>query len=103
MTQIEREEFTSYLFLVLGITLDQISTKIGLSNYNLLESNYITARLIDFGLWGYFDFLICTMFIAITYVSYRAFPEEKNKIVFAFPLITGVIRLLAGIMNLRLF
>ena len=103
MFEIEREEFASYLFLLLGITLDQISTKIGLSRYNLLETNYITSKLIDFGLWGYLDFLLCIIFIAVTYVSYRVFPEEKNKIVFAFPLVTGVIRLFAGILNFRLF
>ena len=102
MIQVEREEFASYLFLLLGVTIDQISTKVGISSYNLFEFNLISARLIELGVWGYTDTFICIMFIAITFLSYRLILEEKQKIVFAFPLITGIIRLLVGILNFTL-
>ena len=102
MLNLGRDELTSYLLLLLGVTVDQISTKIGLTREYIYESNTIAAHLIEHGVWGYTDLLICIIFIAITYLAQRVIQEEKQKILFVFPLISGTIRLVTGIINLAL-
>ena len=102
MISLKRVEITSYILLLLGVGLDQVSTRIGLSQYNLIESNFIANRLITLGLWGYVDLALCTAFIIITHLSYRIVLEERNNLIFAFPFISGAIRLLVGLMNVTL-
>ena len=98
-----KTELASYSFLLLGISIDQFSTRLGLSRYNLVESNIFAARLMNFGVWGYYDLLVSLAFIGITYISYRKTLAMKNDLVFVLPVISGTVRLFAGLMNIVLF
>lgn len=103
MEHLENIETWSYITLILGVTLDNFTTKLGISNFNLYESNYITKSLMDLGLWSYFDILLCATFIIFSYKAYRILLQKQNKYMFIFPLISGSIRLLVGVWNISIF
>ena len=100
---LDKLELSSYLLLILGVSTDQLSTRIGLSRYNLYESNVFAARLMDLGLWGYVDLFLCLFIIVMTRNLYNKHLEEKAELLFIFPLISGLIRLVTGLMNFSLF
>jgi hypothetical protein len=100
---LDKLELSSYLLLILGVSTDQLSTRIGLSRYNLYESNVFAARLMDLGLWGYVDLFLCLFIIVMTRNLYKKHLEEKAELLFIFPLISGLIRLVTGLMNFSLF
>jgi len=103
MTRIEKIELGSYLVLVLGLSLDHLTTNLGINNHNLIEANYFTRILMEIGVWGYVDILLCILFIGTTYQSYRIFLEKKHNFMFFFPFISGFFRILIGVWNLSLF
>jgi len=103
MTRIEKIELGSYLVLVLGLSLDHMTTNLGINNHNLYEANYFARILMEIGVWGYVDILLCILFICTTYQSYRIFLEKKHKFMFFFPFISGSFRILIGVWNLSLF
>jgi len=102
MTRIEKMEIGSYLSLALGLMLDHLTTKLGIINHNLYESNYFARTLMEIGIWGYVDILLCILFICVTYQSYRILLEKKHSFMFFFPFISGFIRILIGVRNLTL-
>jgi hypothetical protein len=103
MMRIEKMEGVTYLILVIGLTFDHLTTNIGIADHNLYESNYFARTLMEFGIWGYVDILLCIIFIYATYQSYRILLDKKHNFMFFFPLISGVIRILVGVQNLTLF
>ena len=103
MRRIETIELGSYLILVLGLTLDHLTTNLGINNHNLYETNYFARTLMEIGIWGYVDILLCMLFIWTTYQSYRILLEKKHNFMFFFPFISGFIRILVGVRNLTLF
>jgi len=103
MRRIETIELWSYLILVLGLTLDHLTTNLGINNHNLYETNYFARTLMEIGIWGYVDILLCMLFIWTTYQSYRILLEKKHNFMFFFPFISGFIRILVGVRNLTLF
>lgn len=102
MKPFENLELASYLALITGVTLDQISTKRGIVQSNLYEGNHIARTLMEHGLWGYADILIVSLLIGVLYISYRKILDRKNDLVFLLPLISGGIRLLVGVRNFTL-
>jgi hypothetical protein len=102
MIRIEKIEMVSYLILVLGLTLDHLTTNFGINNHNLYELNVITRTLMEIGIWVYVDILVCILFIFTTYQSYRIILEKKYSFMFFFPFISGFVRILIGVRNLTL-
>ena len=100
---LEKTEITSYSLLLLGVSIDQLSTKVGISRYGLRESNILARTFMDFGVWGYMDLMICVALIVVSYFSYRRILNMKSNIVFFFPLISGIFRIIVGLMNLATF
>ena len=98
-----RIEQFSYLVLMVGTAFDQITTKIGLSKYGLCEANALTLSLMNKGIWTAVDILICFVFIVVLHQSYRIVLEKKSNFLFVFPVISGLVRLSAGFMNMSLF
>ena len=103
MRRFETIEMGSYLILVLGLTLDHLSTNLGINNHNLYETNFFAKTLMEIGIWGYVDIILCILFICTTYQSYRILLEKEHKFMFFFPLFSGFIRILIGVRNLTLF
>lgn len=93
-------EKLSYTFLTIGFSLDHVTTYIGLNICGIFESNYIVSSLMKFGLWFYIDSLLCLSLIYITRLFIKKYIEYK--FIICFPLISGLIRLLAGFINLTL-
>ena len=103
MSRIEKIEWVSYLILIIGFTVDHITTKVGMANHKLYESNMIARTLIELGIWGYVDIVICAIFIYVTYQSYRLLLQREHNYMFYFPLVSGLLRIMVGIQNISLF
>ena len=100
---LDKTEITAYSLLLVGVGIDQLSTRLGISRYNLIESNALARTFMDFGIWGYMDLLVCLTLIGITYFSYRKIIDMKSNLVFLFPMISGIFRIIAGLMNISMF
>lgn len=101
MYKINRIDSLTYLALLLGLTIDQITTFIGINYFNLYEANNIARSLMNIGIWSYVDILICLIFIKLLQFIINRFKE--GKILLIFPLLAGIFRILVGISNLLLF
>ena len=99
---LEKTEITSYSILLLGVSIDQLSTRVGISRYGLIESNAWARIFLDFSVWGIMDLLICFALIGVSYFSYRKILGMKSNLVFIFPSISGIFRIIAGIMNISI-
>ena len=99
---LDKIEISSYFTLFLGVTLDHISTNRGISRFNLFEYNYIARILMEIGIWSYVDILLCIVIIYITNQSYHKILKKESKCLFIFPLLSGFIRLIVGILNISL-
>ena len=89
------------IIYLIGITLDHLTTKIGVSVFGLKESNALTGFLIENGLWVYVDIILFLSIIAIiNLISDRM--ATSNKALLFFPLLSGFTRMTAGIRNLMI-
>jgi len=93
--------YATLSFYGLAVIVDHLTTNIGINHYNLAESSAFTLYLIEKGVWSYVDFTIVIFTIATTQFLIKHTNVEK-KIALFFPLISGVIRFLAGILNIFL-
>ena len=96
----DKLKYATFSFYSLSIVIDHITTNIGISN-GLVESNTVTHYLIEAGLWSFFDLAICMCLVLATHI-FIVYTRSEYKFVLFFPLITGVIRLLAGMWNISL-
>jgi len=94
-------EYAAFSFYGLAVLVDHLTTNIGINHYGLAESNAFTLYLIEKGVWSYVDFTMVICTIAVTHFLIKHTRVEKKMALF-FPLITGVIRFLAGILNILL-
>lgn len=103
MERLEDLETCSYLALILGVALDHVTTSLGITRFNLLEANIIAKSLMDLGVWGYVDMVLCLLFIMFSYLSYRKILQKQSNLMFVFPLSSGFIRLILSIWNVSIF
>jgi hypothetical protein len=101
MFKINRVDSLTYLALLIGLTIDHITTYIGINYFNLYEANAIARSLMNLGIWSYVDIIICLIFIkSLQFIVSR---YKEGKILLIFPLLTGILRIMVGISNLLLF
>jgi hypothetical protein len=94
-------EFLAYAVLVVGVVMDQFTTRYGLL-VGFQESNPVASWLIQTGLWFIVDFMLVVSVIGLSiYVCERL--EKVRDFVFFYPFIFGLVRLYAGVRNLGLF
>ena len=77
----------SYLFASLGVASDQISTRIGLLNPNIVESNPITRLLISANSWLIFDMIILGFTILSSHIFLRNENGKNRKYILICPII----------------
>ena len=92
-----------YLLPVIGFIVDQVSTRIGLTNPALQELNPVTEHLLHAGLWLYFDAVIAIALISSTYLIIRKWDFRYKSLVLLTPLTYGVLKVLTGISNFILY
>ena len=95
-------ESYSYVFATLGVIGDQISTRIGLLNPNVAESNPITRYLISVNAWFIFDMLVLGITIGASYFFLRKVSVKKGKYILVYPILFGFFRLFATVLNLKI-
>ncbi len=96
-------EIIVYLTAILGMVGDQTSTRLGLMFLNVFESNPFVAFLMSRGLWLPFDLLMLTISIVLPLFLGRIVSFKGKSAILTFPLIFGVIRILATVSNFLLF
>ena len=96
------KEAFSYIMLTLGISLDHISTEIGLRNPNIYETNPLALMLMKNNVWWAFDITLIISFCICTHYIIKVYYPKKQWLVFL-PLLTGVFRFSIGIYNILLF
>ena len=96
-------EIIVYITAILGIVGDQMSTRLGLMFPNVFESNPFVAVLLSRGLWLPFDLLMLSVSIVLPLFLMRVTSFKGRSVILAFPLILGVIRILATVSNFLLF
>jgi len=94
-------ESYSYVFATLGVIGDQISTRIGLLNPNVVESNPISRYLISVNAWLIFDMLVLGITIGASYIFLRKVSVKKGKYILVYPILVGLFRLFATVLNLQ--
>lgn len=99
---IRLEEIIAYTTAVLGVIGDQVSTRLGMMRAGIFESNPFAAWLMGRGLWLPFDlaFLVISIFVPAYLV--RRCDFKSSWITVCLPLISGVVRLFAAVMNFRI-
>ena len=96
-------EIIAYITAILGMVGDQTSTRLGLMLPNVYESNPLVALLLSRGLWFPFDLLVLSISIVLPLFLMRVTSFEGKSAILAFPLIFGVIRIFASVLNFLLF
>ena len=94
---------TVYLFPMVGYIIDQISTRIGLSNPSFQELNPLTEQLLHAGLWFYFDTAVAFAIISSTYLIISKWGFRYKSLVLLTPLTYGHMKLITGINNFFLY
>lgn len=96
-------EIIVYITAVLGMVGDQTSTRLGLMLPNVYESNSFVAFLLSRGLWLPFDLLVLSISLFLPLILMRVKSLKGRSVILAFPLIFGVIRIVATVSNFLLF
>ena len=94
---------TVYLLPIVGYIIDQMSTRIGLSNPALQELNPLTEQLLQVGLWLYVDAAVAIAIISFTYLIVRKWGFRYRNLVLLTPLTYGLMKVLTGISNFILY
>lgn len=95
-------EGIAYRLVALGISLDHLSTRIGLLNPMIREFNQYTVHLAQNNLWLPFDAFMLSVAIAIPALFIRKTRLDGRKVMLLFPLIFGAARLGAALHNFAL-
>lgn len=92
-----------YMMPILGCVIDQLSTRIGLTNSNLCELNPQTVYLMAVGIWLYVDIIAVIMIILISYLIIKHWKFQYKRFILLFPFTFGVLKIFAGINNIYLY
>jgi hypothetical protein len=92
-----------YLVSLFGCFLDQLTTRIGLTNPSLYEMNPIASAMMEQGIWLYVDVSIVIVSIVVTYFILKKWTFEFKRVILLYPFSLGLLKTLAGIHNLALY
>jgi hypothetical protein len=95
----KRVEYSSYLIYFLGIFLDYVTTKIGVSNFHLIEANAVTIFLMQRGLWLTTNLLIFLVIMLSSSYVLKKGDISQSYLVLASPTMCGLARILIGVHN----
>jgi len=95
-------EVFAYIMLIAGTTGDHISTLIALARPHIYEANPFAVQLMAKGLWLPFDLILIAAGVIIPYLLIRLTGRPYFRMLLAYPLVHGIIRLGACIWNFSL-
>jgi hypothetical protein len=94
------ERFT-YIIASLGVICDQLSTRLGLTYPNIIESNVITRFLMKVNLWLVYDLSLLSITILTSYFFIRIGNWKNKQLVLLYPMIFGLFRLFVSLLNFQ--
>ena len=92
--------YTTYVVSIIGVAVDQLSTRIGLSNPKIFEMNPIAAQMIDKGIWLYVDITAALFTILSSQIVMKFWSFKYKQLISFFPLTFGILKLFTGIANI---
>jgi hypothetical protein len=92
----------AYLVSLIGFSIDQISTRMGLTFPNVFERNQTTVRFLNSGTWLYVDFFLALFTILVSHLVISKWGFKHRNLIALFPLTFGALKLLTGFLNLNL-
>lgn len=92
----------SYLLSFLGVLSDQISTRFGLRNLNLIEMNPYTIIMMDYGIWIIIDLIAVLVSILFTHYLIKFWNFKFRQLLALFPFSFGALKLVTGLSNIIL-
>jgi hypothetical protein len=92
----------AYLISLIGFSIDQISTRIGLTFPHIFEKNPVTLQLLNAGTWLYIDFFFALFTIIVSHIVMLKWGFKHRKFIALFPLTFGALKLLTGLHNINL-
>jgi hypothetical protein len=92
----------SYLLSFLGVLLDQISTRFGLGNLNLIEMNPYVVIMMEYGIWIIIDLIAVLVTILFTHYVIKFWNFKFRQLLALFPFSFGVLKLVTGLSNIIL-
>ncbi len=98
-----RLEKLSYIMPFVGCAADQLSTRIGLTNSNLLEVNALTTHFMVLGIWLYIDLVAVLVTILVPYVLIGRWGFRYKRLLLMFPLTYSILKLATGLSNIYLY
>jgi hypothetical protein len=96
-----RFEAAAYVFLVLGAVGDWASTTMGLRS-GLAEGNALAAALMGTSQWVPVNILLVATIIIVPYVVNRVTRSKAARLLIAFPMLAGIIKIGVSLWNLNL-
>jgi len=98
----EIQEIVSYIVLIIGVAIDQISTRIVSAYSHIYEVNPFARWLQANGLWLISDVSICILIILpLSIILQEKTLKGRHTLILA-PMVVGFLRLILGISNLLL-
>ncbi len=95
-------EYSFYLIYLFGILLDYVTTKIGVSNFHLVEANTVTIFLMQRGLWLTINLLLFLITVLLSSHVLKKGDIRHSHLVIASPVMCGLVRIFIGIHNIIL-
>jgi hypothetical protein len=92
----------SYFLSFLGVLLDQISTRFGLGNLNLIEMNPYVVIMMEYGIWIIIDLIAVLVTILFTHYVIKFWNFKFRQLLALFPFSFGVLKLVTGLSNIIL-
>lgn len=96
-------EKLAYCLAIVGSLGDHISTRIGVTQLHIYETNRVVVALMQRGLWLPVDLILLSIIIGAPYFVMRESTYHGTWIILLVPAIIGAIRILFTISNLQLF
>ena len=94
--------YIAYLFSFIGFATDQISTRFGITNPNIIEINPTTMHLMDAGLWLYADIVAVLFTILVSQLIIKHWNFKYRELIALTPSTYGALKLVTGILNFHL-
>lgn len=96
-------ERQAYVFYIFASVVDHLSTRLGLTNPLIYESNRLVAYLMTVDLWVPYEIIVIVGVITSMGIWYRRLEYRYRWIALIPPVMVGLIRLVVGVCNTMLW
>lgn len=102
-----RNEKFAYSFMVVGVCLDQLSTRVTMTHPLIFETNENVLMMMGNGIWLISDIALMVGIISVSYLFIRymvdKIPQKRYGALISPAFVFGFVRLLAAIWNVGVY